>query len=608
MVTLSELGFRQNVDPQFRREANKNISEYNRLRESLIRQMAENKRSREAFVAADIKRLNLERTHEEGKKELALVQAVIDAEYLPEGAQPIDRIKNRNKISSKVEQQRINAEKQRELTDALSDALKGKDHDLFVAERGFHRYGEILQQTMRDLNIISDLDNDKLSKVETIQMKNAELVERKTILRERRREDEINAAEEKEKEKSRSGGRGRTVDFTGLSTGKTRKGFSESKSIEGMKYGPVMDELDLFTARMKKAERAEKRAAKSSVDGANEGAGGPEEMAAEAAADISGQDDELAGVNLDDPIDDNASVGSLDDCKSLKSQRVGDEDFDSDSDDEEDDDLIPTSMQNTTIDANYQFYEFGKTSHDGQAVAPLTDLLDQISRVKMEAKYASKSGMRSTRGGSSSRSLRSMALSSSDKRSPDMMAESLDDVAMVGTTSGNELAYTSTFRPNKTFCTKEYQDTQVKTKNAIPHHYRDKISQFKIPPQIWDGSFNLDPEMDKTIWRVPDSDPSGYVIRGVKRDEKKGGVPWRTVAHDNPLPEPTMDMCNHKFQDDLEQHFDYMVAKVEAEWETIPAVPAHNTTLKAAVGADLFVWKTKQNTLSKTMTMRRTEK
>ena len=45
--------------------------------------------------------------------------------------------------------------------------------------------------------------------------------------------------------------------------------------------------------------------------------------------------------------------------------------------------------------------------------------------------------------------------------------------------------------------------------------------------------------------------------------------------------------------------------KVQGDWEQIPPVPQHCTDLKASVGAELNVWRTKQNTLMKTGTFRK---
>jgi hypothetical protein len=95
---MEKLSFRQNVNPTFRRQNNKNLHELTSLRE-------EYERARKNLEVADSK-LNREKDKldnllavlEAAQNALAEAQEEIDADYLPEGAQPRARIQNRDEI------------------------------------------------------------------------------------------------------------------------------------------------------------------------------------------------------------------------------------------------------------------------------------------------------------------------------------------------------------------------------------------------------------------------------------------------------------------------------------------------------------------------------
>lgn len=90
--------FRQNVDPSFRRKTNKEVVELKNLR-------MEYEKTKIAFDEAN-KRLERERevldqvtaNLEYARDGLSEVQAEIDADYLPEGAQPRKRIQDRDSL------------------------------------------------------------------------------------------------------------------------------------------------------------------------------------------------------------------------------------------------------------------------------------------------------------------------------------------------------------------------------------------------------------------------------------------------------------------------------------------------------------------------------
>ena len=88
--------FRRNVDPVLRRKTNKSLIELNSLRDDY-------EISKKALYDTE-NRLEREKTSldvvtnvlEEARNALSIAQEEIDADYLPEGAQPRTRIHNRD--------------------------------------------------------------------------------------------------------------------------------------------------------------------------------------------------------------------------------------------------------------------------------------------------------------------------------------------------------------------------------------------------------------------------------------------------------------------------------------------------------------------------------
>lgn len=90
--------FRRNVDPAFRRQANKDVTQLTNLRlkfekcKSVLDESSRKlERDREALeeVTANL---------EHARNALSQVQEEIDADYLPEGAQPRKRIQDRDAL------------------------------------------------------------------------------------------------------------------------------------------------------------------------------------------------------------------------------------------------------------------------------------------------------------------------------------------------------------------------------------------------------------------------------------------------------------------------------------------------------------------------------
>jgi chromosome segregation ATPase len=95
---MEKTNFRQNVDPGFRRQTNKGVSELAGLR-------ATYEQCKKDLSQAE-QRLNKERSKfdevavalESARNALSVAQEEIDSDYLPEGAQPRARIENRDRL------------------------------------------------------------------------------------------------------------------------------------------------------------------------------------------------------------------------------------------------------------------------------------------------------------------------------------------------------------------------------------------------------------------------------------------------------------------------------------------------------------------------------
>jgi chromosome segregation ATPase len=95
---LNKTNFRQNVDPSFRRQTNKSTAELVTLRSNY-------EECKKELNSAD-SRFNREKSNldevaialEAARNDLSVAQEEIDADYLPEGAQPRARIEHRDKL------------------------------------------------------------------------------------------------------------------------------------------------------------------------------------------------------------------------------------------------------------------------------------------------------------------------------------------------------------------------------------------------------------------------------------------------------------------------------------------------------------------------------
>ncbi len=158
---MEDINFRRNVDPGFRRKTNKNLLELKNLREDYEKKKralkdADDLLSREKS-RLDERNLKLEET----RNLLSEAQAEIDADYLPEGAQPRARIQKRDEVAVMVEQNEAAYLAQKSAMDVASEAQMAAEREFFNADRILNRYAEGLEDIMQAKAIIEELDKEK---------------------------------------------------------------------------------------------------------------------------------------------------------------------------------------------------------------------------------------------------------------------------------------------------------------------------------------------------------------------------------------------------------------------------------------------------------------
>ena len=192
---------------------------------------------------------------------------------------------------------------------------------------------------------------------------------------------------------------------------------------------------------------------------------------------------------------------------------------DSDSDDEyynNNDTLTVDHSELKGLEKKFSFYNFG-----GDDV-PFDSILRKIKTLPNEFQYMSDNYHSINKNGSSSLSL----LSSS----------SLD---------------------YNRFNIKEFQKTHFDSS-----HKNHSISQFKEKPIVWDASAP-DKELLDSLYRIPQSDPSGKLILSLSRDEAKGAKAWKQPERDRPFNYPEATSYSHSFRQQLIKHMEHVVLQVE---------------------------------------------
>jgi hypothetical protein len=125
-------------------------------------------------------------------------------------------------------------------------------------------------------------------------------------------------------------------------------------------------------------------------------------------------------------------------------------------------------------------------------------------------------------------------------------------------------------------------------KKESNHRKSRTISQFRNSPLSWDGSFMLDKDLRKEVYRTPVSDSSGTRILNLGREITKGGHPWKPPEVDRILPVPGIEGCCGHYRDILLKEMDKKVKKVDNEYSKFKPRTDAERNQKARLGADLF--------------------
>ena len=113
------------------------------------------------------------------------------------------------------------------------------------------------------------------------------------------------------------------------------------------------------------------------------------------------------------------------------------------------------------------------------------------------------------------------------------------------------------------------------------------IAAFRVPESKWDGSFTLEPELEKSIYRTPCRDPSGTLYLNVGREPYKGDNVWKPSSIDQNLPPITVDLLTDSFKDRLVVHISTVVEKEQRIYDEMPVTTDAQRNIKAKHGADL---------------------
>eukprot|EP00597_Dinobryon_sp_UTEXLB2267_P012124 CAMPEP_0170113434 /NCGR_PEP_ID=MMETSP0020_2-20130122/9888_1 /TAXON_ID=98059 /ORGANISM="Dinobryon sp., Strain UTEXLB2267" /LENGTH=1783 /DNA_ID=CAMNT_0010339793 /DNA_START=13 /DNA_END=5360 /DNA_ORIENTATION=- len=166
---MTDLNFRKNVDPEKRRNANKSIIELNELK-SEYRKRKDDAESLTKLLQSEKEKLKeITAQVEEARNKLSAAQEEIDADYLPEGAQPRARIQARDVILAQVSQAETSLMAQRSCTAKVSEDVLEAERKLFEADRNINRFAETLEDTMLAIATIKELDKEKALKLSNME-------------------------------------------------------------------------------------------------------------------------------------------------------------------------------------------------------------------------------------------------------------------------------------------------------------------------------------------------------------------------------------------------------------------------------------------------------
>lgn len=110
---------------------------------------------------------------DEAVEELSSAQEAIDADYLPEGAQPKARIAKRDHAQLQVGQLELALEAQRRSTAAAFDVLGEAEKKLFEADRDLHKMVDQLQDSELVNSMQAELDRDRSARLAKLEVQRA---------------------------------------------------------------------------------------------------------------------------------------------------------------------------------------------------------------------------------------------------------------------------------------------------------------------------------------------------------------------------------------------------------------------------------------------------
>lgn len=190
---LEDLKFRQNVDISQRRQVlkilvsmfliilfsiffqtNKNIAEYERLSNEYVFRKREFEVISKELLQEKNKLKEKKILYESSLKLLNEAQAIINTDHLPEGAQPVDRIKKRNKLVDKEKIANDELVSQQKQTQIVTNNYNKAETKLFEADRAINRFAETWKNTIESQEEITASDKKKYDRLNTMEMKTSQ--------------------------------------------------------------------------------------------------------------------------------------------------------------------------------------------------------------------------------------------------------------------------------------------------------------------------------------------------------------------------------------------------------------------------------------------------
>ena len=108
---------------------------------------------------------------------LAEAQEEIDADYLPEGAQPVARIQNRDKLQFQVNQLNVALKAQKAITKNAFDAVAIAERKLFDADKNLNQFVDSIEDAEVAVTAQADIDKIRSERLAKLEEKRAKVWE-----------------------------------------------------------------------------------------------------------------------------------------------------------------------------------------------------------------------------------------------------------------------------------------------------------------------------------------------------------------------------------------------------------------------------------------------